>query len=736
MATIKEVAKLAGVSIGTVSNVLNGKTLNTELIDRVENAMQQLSYRPDANARSLKNTKSKLIGVILPNIIHPDFSRFLTELEILLREKGYTILLKISQNNRLLEKKSIAQCLEQCVDGIILYSSVKKETQIFMNPIEVPFVLISKYALSGFLGDAVILNYKKALWQAMEQLKEKDITKVGFIFESHLLLEDAANELIKSEVIAKNYIKIVDYSMERGFKAAYELFYEYPEVKAVIASNSLIGAGVTKALELLEREDVLVVTFQENNWMEERGNQDGIISISQKEVVERSVVKLLEAIENPNIHEAMAEEISARFEYVQKPVIPSGKEKKKLSFAMFDSPIARGLKMLSLMYEEKTGVDLAFDLLGYGELEELIRRNGKAKTDEYDGYMLDVTWLDEAVERGGILCLDGLIDNADGYLDGFIDEMLKEYGMYEEKLYALAFMSGTQLLFFQKDLFEDQALKRQFLRQYGEELVPPTNWAQFNLISEFFTKSFNPKSPVQYGTVCVGGENVFHSIGFLNRLWSYGADIFDENETVTIHSSNALTALKSYTKSFQYSTDSTSLNSFDDMVLEFKKGTTAMLVMYDSHAMEINDYTKSKVAGNIGSVLIPGKTSVLGGWSLALNAYGKEKEAALDFLKWVCSEENAIPLSLLGGSTVRKSYYERTDLENLYPWKKLILESYKQSRKRKFPSNATKSRRKNEIYMQTIPHEINRVLKGEITEEEALLNMEREITNISLKKEN
>ena len=47
MATIKEVAKLAGVSIGTVSNVLNGKTSNAELIDRVESAMSQLSYRPD-----------------------------------------------------------------------------------------------------------------------------------------------------------------------------------------------------------------------------------------------------------------------------------------------------------------------------------------------------------------------------------------------------------------------------------------------------------------------------------------------------------------------------------------------------------------------------------------------------------------------------------------------------------------------------------------------------------------
>ena len=119
MATIKEVAKLAGVSIGTVSNVLNGKTSNAELIDRVESAMSQLSYRPDANARSLKNTKSKLIGVLMPEICQSDHAHFLSRLENLLREQGYGILLKISNNNWLLEKKNLTQCMEQCVDGIL-----------------------------------------------------------------------------------------------------------------------------------------------------------------------------------------------------------------------------------------------------------------------------------------------------------------------------------------------------------------------------------------------------------------------------------------------------------------------------------------------------------------------------------------------------------------------------------------------------------------------------------------
>ena len=67
MATIKDVAKLAGVSLGTVSNVLNGKTNNELLIRRVEQAMEQLSYLPNSTARSLKSTRTGLIGVIVPD---------------------------------------------------------------------------------------------------------------------------------------------------------------------------------------------------------------------------------------------------------------------------------------------------------------------------------------------------------------------------------------------------------------------------------------------------------------------------------------------------------------------------------------------------------------------------------------------------------------------------------------------------------------------------------------------
>ena len=68
MATIKSVALRAGVSVGTVSNVINGKTNNAELIERVENAIAELGFRPDGKARSLKSTQTYLIGVLVSSL--------------------------------------------------------------------------------------------------------------------------------------------------------------------------------------------------------------------------------------------------------------------------------------------------------------------------------------------------------------------------------------------------------------------------------------------------------------------------------------------------------------------------------------------------------------------------------------------------------------------------------------------------------------------------------------------
>lgn len=729
MATIKEVAKLANVSLGTASNVLNGKTSNEELISRVEAAMEQLSYHPDANARNLKNMQSALIGVILPDVLQDSYGGLLHDLEGRLREKGYSLLVKISSNNQLIEKKCLESCLEQCVDGIILYSTVKEKSKSVFEKIKVPVILISRNGTPDFIGDRIIIDYKTAFKKALKGLCDQGAYEVGLIMENDLIKDESLMDVYRGFFPNDDLIKIVDSSQERGFQAFFELYTSHPEMGGVIAGSSLIARGIKKAMETLCIKNIPVVAVKESSWIEDSGYLEGQITVSQKTIGEWAVQRLMEAIDTPHTHENITKIINAEFDRIETMKAGIHPADHDIRLAMYDCSSSRSLKMLSQIYEKESGKKIIFDLFSYKELEELLYLEGSAKSSRYDGFMMDITWFEGLIEGGGVQNLDELWSTNQSYFDGFVDGVLKECGMYVESLYAIPFMSGAQILFFQKDLFENKVLKLKYKRKYGEELKPPQTWAQFNLTAEFFTKKYNPQSPVKYGASIPRGENVYTTVSFLSHLWAYGSQVFDSQGKVSINNSNSTAALKNFINSYQF-TSGKNLQTWSELAEEFSAGESAMVILYDSDAGDINNYTKSKVGGNLGYALVPGGTPVLGGWSLGVNRYSKHIGDVQNFLLWACGNQNGIPLALLGGSTLRKDYYLRSDLENLEPWKTLIMESYQQSIKRVMPEILDESRWKNNIYTSIIPSEVVDVLKGKKTESEAVENMERRILDL------
>ncbi|MDG0791832.1 extracellular solute-binding protein [Cohnella ginsengisoli] len=724
---MKDVARLAGVSVGTVSNVLNGNTNNAALIAKVESAMQQLQYRPDATARNLKNTMSNEIALILPNIVHPDMQTLLSAIETELRERGYHLLLKITNNNPILEKQSLEQCLEQRAGGILLYSDTRPGELLERVPGETPVLLIGKRGKHDVMANSIVIQYDKALEEALARFDRQGVREVGLILEREILHGNRVMDIYEKYGVRQDLVHVVDFSKERGFKAAYELLDRNPGLKAIITSNYLISEGTRKAIRLLQRKDVAHVTFKEQNWIEDEGNYAAIIAVSFRKVAEAAVRKLMTAIDNPHTYEPIAEQVEA--ELVETAPLLAGLGSRKtadtLRLAMFDSPAAEALRMLSQLYTRETGVRVAFEMLGYRELRERLFAP-ESRREATDGFMMDITWVDGLARSGIALPLDEWIEASAGYFEGFVPGTVKEYGMQGGRLYGLPFMSGTQLLFYQKDLFENAQLKRLFKRKYGEELAPPSTWAQYNLIAEFFTREYNERSPVKYGQVGVQGASVYTTVSFLNRLWAYASDIFADDGSVVLANGNAVAALKSLAKSAQFA-PKMPIESWDDAVERFKQGDSAMVVLYDSHAVDINDYTKSKVAGNVGYALIPGRTPVLGGWSLGVDARSRCPEAVADFWMWACGNASAIPGSLLGGSTLRQNYFSRRDLENLYPWKSLLPESYAISRKRIVPASFQGRNIENEIYNRIVAQEINDAVLGVRSEEEALRNIEARI---------
>lgn len=120
VAKLKDVAQLAGVSVTTVSRVINNYgSLSEKTIKKVHAAMRQLNYQPNALARAMQGKPSQFIGLIFPNLTNPFFAELVNELERQLFEKGYKAIIASSAENPEIEHEYLSMLMANQVDGII-----------------------------------------------------------------------------------------------------------------------------------------------------------------------------------------------------------------------------------------------------------------------------------------------------------------------------------------------------------------------------------------------------------------------------------------------------------------------------------------------------------------------------------------------------------------------------------------------------------------------------------------
>lgn len=127
MATQKQLAEIAGVSAGTVSNVISGSIrVSDRTRKRVLDAIRTLDYHPNLIARSLKTNRTNTLGIVIPEITNPFFPKVIRGAESAARENGYFLIVLNTDENEVLERELITMLKSQRVDGILLVSSAGK----------------------------------------------------------------------------------------------------------------------------------------------------------------------------------------------------------------------------------------------------------------------------------------------------------------------------------------------------------------------------------------------------------------------------------------------------------------------------------------------------------------------------------------------------------------------------------------------------------------------------------
>ncbi len=749
MATIKEVARRAGVSIGTVSNVINGKKVNEALRVAVEKAIGELNYTPHAVARSLKNNKTDNIALVLPNLMDTYLSEFIKNTERILRESGFNISLYITNNIADDENKALENVMQRMFEGVVLYScQVEPSGKINeLHQSALPVVYLEKEIVSGEDVNFVAFNNRAAVLEALHYLLELGHNKIALIssedsFSDLTLIQGYREALQKYNLSADDKLmRMVEATKENAFKEMFALLQMDLPPTAVILSNKAMADGIFEAAffnNFSIPEDLSMITLAEKSWLKHSKLLHTAIERPVEEISRVVCDLLINNIRKPKMFEAGKHYIKTALSVrgtcapvFAKTLKQSRRQPgERITALLLESPAAQAIQLLLPNFKEKFGVEIEIEMLKFKELYLLTERELVERSSRYDVFMVDVSRINAMCKTGSIAEITGDICGEGAYLsEQFIEGLFESYCCYQGKVFGLPFMPGTQILFYRKDLFTDRELRTAYLRMFDAELRPPRNWPEFNKIAEFFTARPN-SSPTAYGITMAAKLPVFVTNEFCSRKWAYGARAFDEAGNVAINSSEALNALNNFIQSYSYAPPWAFENDWDGEINDFCSGQCAMMIQYESHSTRISSQMKRDLKGCVGYDLVPGGNPLLGGWSLVVNKFSEKRKEALDFVKWACSHELAVPYSILGGTTAWKSYYKSSDLSILYPWLDVAYRSYKLARKRSSPYRGGPTILKQGEYEEILGEEIKKAAAGEISAEQCLKNAEERLKTL------
>ncbi|MBR1221957.1 LacI family DNA-binding transcriptional regulator [Bradyrhizobium sp. U87765 SZCCT0131] len=280
MATIRDVARLANVSVTTVSNVINSPDkVSPELLARVQAAIDKLGYAPHAAARSLRKRASGLLGLIVGDITNPFFSELFEAVEVAAAERGFSVILCNANENPEREETHLRMLRTQRIDGLILAPSgvVSMNRAALLAALEIPVVLVDR-AMEGLGYDAVVLDNHRAAYDATSHVIACGHRRIALINGSPTV-RTATDRLqgYREALLAAGVAFDADLVRDAGFReqpaheAALALLRQPDRPTAIFTTNNLMTIGVLRAVAELGLScpaDVSLIGIDDLPWAE------------------------------------------------------------------------------------------------------------------------------------------------------------------------------------------------------------------------------------------------------------------------------------------------------------------------------------------------------------------------------------------------------------------------------------------------------------------------------------
>lgn len=651
MATISDVAKLAGVSTSTVSNVfLERGNVSVKKIQLVREAAEKLGYRPNDSAKSLRTSVKKEIAVILPDIELLRYRDIYTYAQKKLASEGYDVSLYLTYDSQAQIPDILYKIQTSRPAGIISAIDLREYRQSF--------------------------DYRTLPTVFADCDRDSDDVSVGFDYElcgreigGHLSLQAPESVLVYANLsseqdtgfvygltssLRKTKVYTVESGEPTGMLGLIDLLRVH-HISHAVTTNIEWVQTIKKAQELADYKQSFPIISLSNNSVWERRNHVSY-KLNYMHAGELAATKVLALIQGG---EALPESITPMGIPPQN-ITPVRTKPHTLQLLMLESPMARILDSLSPLCRSKTGIDLKLTTMNQAELHDV--GLASAAGTFFDMVRADILWSAEYMDNAFLP-----LDQTPLDIKGIRKRMLptlpdKFFSLSNGVECSLPLDPSLLALIYRKDYFQDPIYKRMYYEKYKAELSVPKTFAEYNRIAELFTRAFNPDSPTEYGTTSVMPSFSSIACGFLPRVQELGAwDL----RNAAFNPEAYLKCCEEYRDAFRLTNGKLNM-WWKDAAVSVATGQSAMALIYLNHASELNKH--ADVSRFIGFSGLPGNVSWLGGGTLGIMKSGRRISACADFIEWLYSDEIANSITYLGGSSPVASVYENRVITNMYPW--------------------------------------------------------------------
>ena len=604
MPTIKDIAKAAGVSHGTVSNVLNKRgNVSYEKIRLVEETARAMGYSLDEKASQLRRGSANIVALLLPTLEETRYVDLYLGVLRAVETRGFSVRLFQTNDMPYLERQAIAEAIACKACAVLAVSCLPS---------------LDDYAPLSARNTKILFFERPPADQRFPSylFDSQEITEyiTGMVGQQHplpealcLVMDDARPDqqnlkglLLKRLSIPPERIIHCSRRDPSGFLQAFNTLSPVP--------THVICLEEWTALLLERHMPLRLYTLSSLRTLTPTASAQAALNYRAMGCDGANAV--LNSVES---NAALASRVFSVARSVLPPAFPMVKKEALLHILSHNTPTMEALRCLLPRFEQRTGIRIDLNLRS---LNDALAEMYAPSFPQWDVIRLDPTNL-SYFGPNKLFPLQEIDPHFQDAFSHLLPDLEKEYVLVNGVSCAVPFDIAVQMLFYQKSLFENVGQIRAYYELTGDELAIPRTYRQFDHIVRFFSQNYRKDSPVPYGSTMALSRPSSMAVEYLPRLLEKGKDAYDASGQLLLQSDAGLQALKEYMQFAQYVNPHPRL-SWSQHAQDFINDRIATTIIFSNHASHFISSQSINTSMEIGFAPLPGGHPLIGGGTLAV----------------------------------------------------------------------------------------------------------------------